>query len=66
MRLGHYRVLYDDHFTSLLKAQLDENHTLISPLSRSQLLDDYFKCAYGGKPIRDFKYRRKLKQWLLV
>ncbi|XP_021948034.1 aminopeptidase Ey [Folsomia candida] len=43
---GFYRVLYDDVLTPLIRKQLMINHTIISPLSRSQLLDDYFNLAF--------------------
>lgn len=45
---GFYRVLYDDVLTPLIRKQLMINHTIISPLSRSQLLDDYFNLAFRG------------------
>ncbi|ODN03176.1 Aminopeptidase N [Orchesella cincta] len=43
---GYYRVLYDLPLTNFIKAQLETDHTVIDPLTRSQLLDDYFTTAY--------------------
>lgn len=45
---GYYRVLYDDDLTSLIRDQLETNASVISPLSRSQLLDDYFTLVFRG------------------
>ncbi|OXA58220.1 Aminopeptidase N [Folsomia candida] len=45
---GYYRVLYDEGLTPLIADQLRRNASVITPLSRSQLLDDYFNLAYRG------------------
>jgi aminopeptidase N len=46
--MGFYRVLYDTSLFSLIKTQLETNATVISPASRSQLIDDYFAMAFQG------------------
>jgi len=46
--IGFYRVLYDPALTSVIRDQLMSDHTVISDLSRSQLLDDYFNLAFRG------------------
>lgn len=46
--IGYYRVLYDTHLTTLIQEQLTRNFSAIRPLSRSQLLDDYFNLAFMG------------------
>jgi len=46
--IGFYRVLYDAELTSLIRDQLMSDHTVISALSRSQLLDDYLNLAFRG------------------
>ena len=33
----------------LIKEQLEEDHSLLTPLSRTLLLDDYFKMAFARK-----------------
>jgi hypothetical protein len=43
---GFYRVLYDVQMTNLIHTQLIADSSVISPLSRSQLLDDYFNLAF--------------------
>ncbi|XP_035702166.1 aminopeptidase N isoform X2 [Folsomia candida] len=45
---GFYRVLYDAELTLLIQRQLRNDPSKISPLSRTQLLDDYFNLAYKG------------------
>jgi hypothetical protein len=45
MQIDYYRVLYDDHFFALVKAQLEEDHTVFSLSTRSQMIDDYFKSS---------------------
>ncbi|CAL8126794.1 unnamed protein product [Orchesella dallaii] len=42
---GFYRVLYDEPLLLLIQKQLELDESVISPLSRSQLLDDYFVLA---------------------
>ncbi|CAL8126796.1 unnamed protein product [Orchesella dallaii] len=42
---GFYRVLYDQPLQLLIQNQLESDASVISPLSRSQLLDDYFVLA---------------------
>lgn len=42
-------MLYDEGLTPLIADQLRRNASVITPLSRSQLLDDYFNLAYRGK-----------------
>jgi len=49
MYSGYYRTLYDDELIGLIKKQLDADFNLITPLTRSQLIDDYFYMAYAGK-----------------
>lgn len=39
---GYYRVLYDNTNWNLLIEQLRDNHTVIHPRSRAQLIDDLF------------------------
>jgi len=45
---GFYRVMYDEGLLSLIKSQLELDNSVISPLSRSQLLDDYFTFSWDG------------------
>lgn len=42
---GFYRVNYDKQNWDLLIKQLNEEHTIIDPLQRSQLLDDSFNLG---------------------
>jgi 7-cyano-7-deazaguanine synthase in queuosine biosynthesis len=44
----YYRVIYDTHFFRLIESQLQENHIVISPSSRSQMIDDYFKSSFAS------------------
>lgn len=46
--IGFYRVLYDTTLTRHIRSQLMTNPATIYPLSRSQLLDDYFNLAFKG------------------
>jgi aminopeptidase N len=39
--MGYYRVLYDIPLTQLILQQLQDDHLVISSLSRTQLMDDY-------------------------
>ena len=48
LNVGYYRVLYDEHFTALLHAQLKSDMESIGEASRSQIIDDYFSAAYEG------------------
>jgi len=43
---GYYRVNYDDDNWDLLARQLAVNHTVIPPVTRSQLLEDAFVLAH--------------------
>jgi hypothetical protein len=45
---GYYRVLYDEPLTKLILEQLELDPKVISPLSRSQLVDDYLTVANLG------------------
>lgn len=45
---GYFRVHYDDNLATLIKQQLERDNSMISPLTRSQLLDDYFNFATEG------------------
>lgn len=47
---GFYRVLYDAKLVQLIQKQLEKDASLITPLSRSQLLDDYFTFYRQSKP----------------
>lgn len=44
---GYYRVNYDLHNWELLARQLAVNHTVIPPMTRSQLIDDAFVFAHS-------------------
>ncbi|CAG7785607.1 unnamed protein product [Allacma fusca] len=46
--MGYYRVLYDEELTQQILNQLKSNRKIISGLSRSQLIDDYFSLAKLG------------------
>ncbi|ODM94551.1 Aminopeptidase N [Orchesella cincta] len=46
---GYFRVHYDENIASLLREQLNTDHSVISPMTRSQLLDDYFNFATEGE-----------------
>jgi hypothetical protein len=46
---GYYRVLYEPELAQMIKNQLETNASVITPLSRSQLLDDYFTLVFRGK-----------------
>ncbi|XP_021952753.1 aminopeptidase N [Folsomia candida] len=43
---GYYRVIYTLSLETLIREQLNANASVITPLSRSQLLDDYFVMAF--------------------
>jgi aminopeptidase N len=43
---AYFRVLYDEQLTKALKTQLDTAPGVISPATRSQILDDHLKCAF--------------------
>jgi hypothetical protein len=49
---GYYRVLYDEALTSKIITQLETDASIITPLSRSQLIDDYFILAYRKGNIK--------------
>jgi hypothetical protein len=49
---GYYRVLYDEALTFKIVSQLESDATIITPLSRSQLIDNYFTFAYRKGNIR--------------
>ncbi|ODM91062.1 Aminopeptidase Q [Orchesella cincta] len=42
---GYYRVFYEDSLLNLIQQQLEKDPSLINPLSKAQLLDDYFVFA---------------------
>lgn len=42
---GFYRVSYDKKMTQLLQKQFNLDHNVISPLTRSQIVDDHFAMA---------------------
>ncbi|CAG7824727.1 unnamed protein product, partial [Allacma fusca] len=42
-----FRVLYDNNIFNKIKAQLVADHNVFSPVTRSQLIDDYFTLAYN-------------------
>ncbi|CAL8095694.1 unnamed protein product [Orchesella dallaii] len=46
---AYFRVYYDDNIAANLRKQLNTDHSVISPLTRSQLLDDYFNFAAQGE-----------------
>ncbi|XP_050072635.1 aminopeptidase N-like [Anopheles maculipalpis] len=46
---GYYRVNYDDDLWMRLITQLIEDPSVVSPISRGQLLDDCFKLYYSGR-----------------
>ncbi|XP_053663929.1 aminopeptidase N-like [Anopheles marshallii] len=46
---GYYRVNYDEDLWMRLIAQLTADPSVVSPISRGQLLDDCFKLYYGGR-----------------
>ncbi|CAG7722585.1 unnamed protein product [Allacma fusca] len=45
---GYYRVLYDTNLRNRIREQLETNPEVISPGTRSQLIDDYFNFAFAG------------------
>lgn len=45
---GYYRVLYDDHFATLIEKQLKCNRSSLGPLARSQLVFDYWVFENQG------------------
>lgn len=47
--MNFHRVLYDDRLSAFIFHQLRNNYSVISPLSRSQFLDDYLNLAWQGK-----------------
>jgi len=67
---AYYRVIYDDHLTRALKTQLDSNPSVISPATRSQIIDDHFRCAFENYvPIEtalDFTTFLNKESWLVV
>lgn len=46
---GYYRVLYDATNWALLSQQLVNNHSIIHPRSRSQLIDDLYDFVCSGR-----------------
>lgn len=46
---GYFRVLYDDANWDSISKFLNNNHTLISPTTRSMLIDDAFIFSEDGK-----------------
>lgn len=38
-------MIYDEHLTKLIIAQLEHDHTVFNFATRSQLIDDYFRSA---------------------
>ncbi|XP_042891237.1 aminopeptidase N-like [Penaeus japonicus] len=45
---GYYRVNYDDHNWNLLIRQLKDNHEVICPINRAQIIDDAMNLARAG------------------
>ena len=49
MKLGYYRVLYDDpNLTLIIQPLLKDNH-IIPATNRAQLIDDYLNLARAGE-----------------
>ncbi|XP_042901838.1 aminopeptidase N [Parasteatoda tepidariorum] len=46
--VGYYRVNYDDHNWKLLIKQFLENHEVIHPVNRAQIIDDSLDLARAG------------------
>ncbi|XP_040152815.1 thyrotropin-releasing hormone-degrading ectoenzyme-like isoform X2 [Anopheles arabiensis] len=46
---GYYRVNYDENLWIRLISKLSSDPSIISPISRGQLLDDCFKLYYSGR-----------------
>lgn len=46
---GYYRVNYDENLWIRLIAKLSSDPSIVSPISRGQLLDDCFKLYYSGR-----------------
>ncbi|CAL8117044.1 unnamed protein product [Orchesella dallaii] len=59
---GYYRVLYEDSLLTLIQQQLEKNASKISPLSRAQLLDDYF--IFAEKNYSDIRTALNLTRYL--
>ncbi|ODM93069.1 Aminopeptidase N [Orchesella cincta] len=59
---GYYRVLYDHSLLKLIQQQLERNASVISPLSRAQLVDDYF--IFAEKNYSDIQTALNLTRYL--
>ncbi|XP_042891875.1 aminopeptidase N-like [Penaeus japonicus] len=66
---GYYRVNYDDHNWNLLIRQLKDNHEVICPVNRGQVIDDAMNLARAGHlnykvAIGVFSYLRNEGEYL--